>query len=57
MTYSVKRDDAFIEEFIEHYGVENIPDPYQYPKRFEFLVKTYEYYKYRQEMKGSADGR
>lgn len=57
MTYSVKRDDAFIEEFIEYYGVENIPDPYQYPKRFEFLVKTYEYYKYRQEMKGNVYGR
>jgi hypothetical protein len=54
MTYSAKRDDAFIEEFIEHYGVENIPDPYQYPKRFEFLVKSFEYYKHMQEIKRST---
>ncbi len=53
MSYSGKRDDAFIEEFIEHYGVENIPDPNQYPRRFEFLVKSYEHYKRMQEMKGS----
>lgn len=45
MNYSAKRDDAFIEEFIEYYGVENIPDPNQYPARFEFLVKSYEHYK------------
>lgn len=51
MSYSVKRDDEFIEEFIEHYGVENIPDPFQYPRRFEFLVKSYEHYKRMQELK------
>ena len=51
MSYSVKRDDEFIEEFIEHYGVENIPDPLQYPRRFEFLVKSYEHYKRMQELK------
>lgn len=45
MNYSVKKDDEFIEEFISYYGVENIPDPMQYPKRFEFLVKSYEHYK------------
>lgn len=45
MNYSVKRDDKFIEELIEHYGVENMPDPDQYPRRFEFLVKSFEHYK------------
>lgn len=50
MSYSVNRDDNFIEEFIEHYGVENIPDPTHYPRRFEFLVKSYEHYKRMQEI-------
>lgn len=50
MSYSVNRDDKFIEEFIEHHGVENIPDPFQYPKRFEFLVKSYEHYKRMKEI-------
>ena len=45
MTYSEKIDDALIEEFIEYYGIENIPDPNQYPKRFEFLIKSFEHYK------------
>lgn len=56
MNYSVKRDDAFIEEFIEHYGVENIPDPFQYPRRFEFLVKSYEHYKQMQELENRING-
>lgn len=51
MNYSANRDDAFIEEFIEYYGVENIPDPYQYPKRFEFLIKSYEHYKRMETLK------
>ena len=53
MNYSVNRDDALIEELIEHYGVENIPDPIQYPNRFEFFVKSYEHYKRMQELKGT----
>lgn len=51
MNYSVKRDDEFIEEFIEYYGIENIPNPDQYPRRFEFLVKSFEHYKRMQELK------
>lgn len=51
MNYSVNRDDAFIEEFIEYYGIENIPDPEQYPNRFEFLIKSYEHYKRMESMK------
>ena len=44
MTYSVE-NDALIEEFIEYFGIENIPNPDQYPKRLEFLIKTFKYYK------------
>lgn len=52
MSYSAKRDDKFIKEFIEYYGEKNIPDPFQYPKRFEFLVKSYEHYKkYEEDIK------
>lgn len=51
MNYSVKRDDEFIEEFIEYYGIENIPDPEQYPNRFEFLIKSYEHYKRMESLK------
>lgn len=55
MNYSVNRDDKFIEEFIEHYGVENIPDPTHYPHRFEFLIKSYEHYRRMQEMRGTTE--
>jgi len=41
----MKKDDEFIKEFIEYHGEENIPNPHQYPKRFEFLVKSFENYK------------
>lgn len=44
MEYSIERDDAFITEMIEHYGVENIPNPEHYPIRFEFLVRSFEHY-------------
>jgi len=57
MTYSVNRDDTFIKELIDHYGVENIPGPLQYPLQcpnyFEFLVKSCKYYKRMQELKGT----
>lgn len=50
MNYSVKKDDEFIKEFIEYHGEETIPDPSQYPKRFEFLVKSFEHYKRMEEL-------
>lgn len=50
MTYSVKRDDSFIEEFIEYIGLDKIPDPDQYPRRFEFMIKSFEHYKRMQEV-------
>lgn len=53
MNYSTQRDDEFLKEMIEHYGVENIPNPEQYPIRFEFLVKSFEHYKCMQE---TSDG-
>lgn len=55
MSYSEKNNDAFIKEFIEHYGAENIPDPTQYPRCFEFLVKSYRYYKQMEELKGTKN--
>lgn len=43
MNYSSEYSDEFLHEFINHYGAENIPNPDQYPKRFEFLIKSYEF--------------
>ena len=51
MTYSAKNDEEFTEKFIRHYGAENIPDPNQYPKRFEFLVKSFEHYNRMRDLK------
>lgn len=45
MTYSMKRDDETLKEFIEFYGVENIPNPDHHPKQFEFLFKSFEHTK------------
>ena len=50
MNYSVE-NDALIEEFIEYFGIENIPNPDQYPKRLEFLIKTFKYYKSMEKLK------
>lgn len=44
MEQSPPRDDAFLTELIDHYGIENIPNPEHYPIRFEFLVKSFEHY-------------
>ena len=44
MERSIERNDAFITEMLEHYGVENIPNPEHYPIRFEFLVKSFEHH-------------
>lgn len=41
----MKKDDQFIKELIEYYGEKNLPNPEQYPKRFEFMVKAFEFYK------------
>jgi hypothetical protein len=45
MNFSTNHDDKFVEDFIAYFGIENIPNPNQYPKRFEFLLKSYEHYK------------
>jgi hypothetical protein len=34
-------DDDTIKEFLEYYSGTAIPDPEHYPKRFEFMVKTF----------------
>ena len=52
MTYSAKNDDKFLEEFFEHFGEENIPNPEHYPVRFDFLVKSFEHYKRMQGLNG-----
>lgn len=41
----MKRDDDFLKEMIEFYGIENLPDPTHYPLRFEFMTKSFEHYK------------
>lgn len=38
-------EDETLNEMIEHYGLENIPNPEFYPIRFRFLVKSFEHYK------------
>lgn len=45
MSYNLKRDEDTLKELILFYGAENIPNPEQYPLRFEFLVKSYEHIK------------
>ena len=42
--YSTNRDEKMLQEMIDYFGIENIPNPDQYPKRFEFLTKSYEHY-------------
>lgn len=44
MTYSMKRDEKMLKAMIEHYGIENIPNPEHWPMRFEFMVKSFEHY-------------
>ncbi len=57
MTYSeIPKDDTFFQELIEYYGQENIPNPEQYPIRFEFLVKSFEHYKRMQTYKVPQKG-
>ncbi len=50
MTYSVKYDADTLDEFIDYFGIENIPNPEQYPIRFKFLIKTFEHYKNMKEL-------
>ena len=45
MNYSTNRDEKLFNEMVEHYGVENIPNPEQYPIRFEFLTRSFEHFK------------
>jgi hypothetical protein len=40
-----------IHEFIEYYGMKNIPNPDHYPRRFEFLMKSFRHYKRMQDIK------
>ena len=44
MNYSINRDEKLLNEMVEHYGVENIPNPEQYPIRFEFLTQSFEHF-------------
>jgi hypothetical protein len=44
-------DDETIKEFLEYYSGTSIPDPEHYPKRFEFMVKTFFHSKKMQEQK------
>lgn len=49
MDNSLARDDDFIKEMIEYYG--KMPNPQQYPIRFEFLTQSFEHRKKMQENK------
>jgi hypothetical protein len=39
------RNEDMLKEMIEYFGEKNIPDPEQYPIRFQFLTKSFEHYK------------
>jgi len=54
MNYS--ENDKFTQEFIDYYGEENIPNPDQYPLRFEFLAKSFEHYKRMKEYDAPQKG-
>lgn len=49
----MKKDEKFLQEMIDYYGIQNIPDPKHWPMRFEFLVKSFEHHK---KMKPSETG-
>ena len=40
-----------IEDFVNFFGMENLPSPEHEPKRFEFYVRAYRYHKSRQSEK------
>lgn len=42
----MKRDENMFNEMVNFFGRENIPNPEQYPIRFEFLTKSFEHHKY-----------
>jgi hypothetical protein len=46
-----KVDDNTIKEFIEYYDGTSIPNPEQYPKQFEFMIKSFLHSKNMKEMK------
>lgn len=50
----MKRNKKMLKEMIEHFGAENIPDPRQYPKRFEFLTKSFEFHRQMKERKAKS---
>ena len=52
--YLDNRDDEFLKEMIEYYGVENMPNPDHYPMRFEFMSRSFEHYKRMQERKNKV---
>lgn len=43
--------NEFIENFIDHFGVDRIPNPVMYPIQFEFLLKSYEHHLKMKDMK------
>ncbi len=55
VSYSNKNDEL-VQEFIDYYGQKNIPNPEQYPRRFKFLVKSFEHYKKMQDCEVTQKG-
>lgn len=43
--YSITRDEIFLKEMIEYFGADRIPNPEQYPLKFEFMTKSFEHHK------------
>lgn len=57
MNYSMERNEEMFKEMIEFYGAENIPNPEQYPRQFEFLTKSFEHYKRMEKMREMKNGK
>ena len=52
--YSELTDELY-QEFLDFYD-HVVPDPAQYPMRFEVLVKSFKFYKRMQDAKGINNG-
>jgi len=44
--------ESELQEFLDYFTGTTIPDPDQYPKRFEFMIKSFQHYKKMKEMNG-----
>lgn len=47
-------NEDLVEQFMDHFGRENIPNPKQYPRQFDFLIKSFLYHKEMKEKKNES---